>query len=39
MPSRLPRTPNDPIRLPELRDVGGGHLVSEFDPPGAEAPV
>ena len=38
-PSRLPQGPNDPIRLPELLDIGGGHMVSEFDPPGAEEPV
>ena len=35
-PSRLPARPGAPIRPPELRDVGDGHLVSEFDPPELE---
>jgi len=39
MPSRRPRTPDEPIRLPELQDIGGGHLVAEFDPPALETRV
>ncbi|HEY9216521.1 MAG TPA: oligopeptide/dipeptide ABC transporter ATP-binding protein, partial [Phenylobacterium sp.] len=35
LPSRLNLTvdPTAPIYVPELREIGPGHLVSEFDPP------
>ncbi len=36
LPSRLPVDPSAPVLPPELKDVGDGHLVAEFDPP-AEA--
>jgi hypothetical protein len=35
LPSRLPVDPNAPVLPPALKEVAPGHLVAEFDPPGA----
>ncbi len=39
MPSRLPIDSTAPIYVPELKDVGDGHLVAEFDPPEPVSPA
>jgi oligopeptide/dipeptide ABC transporter ATP-binding protein len=35
LPSRLPVDPSAPVLPPSLKEVVPGHLVAEFDPPGA----
>jgi oligopeptide/dipeptide ABC transporter ATP-binding protein len=37
LPSRLSLDPSAPVYSPQLREVAPGHLVSEFDPPAADA--
>jgi oligopeptide/dipeptide ABC transporter ATP-binding protein len=37
LPSRLSVDPSAPVYSPQLREVAPGHLVSEFDPPAADA--
>ena len=37
LPSKLSPDPAAPVYAPQLREVAPGHLVSEFDPPAADA--
>ena len=37
LPSKLSADPAAPVYTPQLREVAPGHLVSEFDPPAADA--